>query len=161
MHKNVVSCNGFRMLLENMPGGFLEVDVEMRLGRKSSGRCGEKGFPGKQSSVWKESGFWDTHFGGVGPWENLLGREKVNASKVDKEGTCQEAEAGDKGTSLVPTLMKGPAWELGVWWELGGTCIIMTQGGFGSNRKALCSRQLIMVFLNWGHFALYFERLEI
>lgn len=47
--------------------------------------------------------------------ENLIGRGKVNAFKVDKEGTCQEAEAGDKGISLVPTLMKGLAWELGVW----------------------------------------------
>lgn len=80
--------------------------------------------------------------------ENLLGREKVNASKADKEGTCQEAEAGDKGTRLVPTVMKGLAWALGVWWELGGTWIIMMQGGFRSNRKALCSRQLITVFLH-------------
>lgn len=80
--------------------------------------------------------------------ENLLGRGKVNASKVDKEGTCQEAEAGDKATRLLTTVMKGLAWELGVWWELGGIWIIRMQGGFRSNRKALCSRQLITVFLN-------------
>lgn len=154
------------MLWENKgkeAGSFLEeAEVEMGLcgwvGRKSTGRYGEKGTPGRQSTFWRDglgSGSLSL-FSGIGPWgrefvregetEYFWGREE---RKLPRERDwrcrykCSPVPKMNERTGLGAGGGVSPGQEAGA----GGVWIIMMKRSFRSNRKTSSSHQhVIMIF---------------